>query len=190
VSTYEPLLKWSDGAPLVGRRARGRGDVWMTTLPFSVETSDLVLRPGFLALLDAFVSEAKQRATPRRGDVGTPWTFAGARQVEAQGPGGPITAARDDGALRLVPVLAGAYRVSIDGSKELRVAAPLAREIDMRPRAVAPSATSAALGGGVAIVDVSWMVALLLLALVAVELVLRALAGSRAPGPSAPKPGA
>lgn len=190
VSTYEPLLKWSDGAPLVGRRARGRGDVWMTTLPFSVETSDLALRPGFLALLDAFVGEAKQRATPRRGDVGAPWTFAGARQVEAQGPGGAVTAARDDGALRLVPVLAGAYRVSIDGSKELRVAAPLAREIDMRPRAVAPSATSAALGGGVAIVDVSWMVALLLLALVAAELVLRALAGARAPGPSAPKAGA
>jgi hypothetical protein len=188
VSTYEPLLKWSDGAPLVGRRARGRGDVWMTTLPFSVETSDLALRPGFLALLDAFVNEAKQRATPRRGDVGTPWTFAGARQVEAQGPGGPLTAARDDGVLRLVPVLAGAYRVSIDGGKELRVAAPLAREIDLRPRAVASSATSAALGGGVAIVDVSWMVALFLLGLVAVELVLRALAGGKDHGPSAPRP--
>ena len=189
VSTYEPLLKWSDGAPLVGRRARGRGDVWMTTLPFSVETSDLALRPGFLALLDAFVNEAKQRATPRRGDVGTPWTFAGARQVEAQGPGGTVTAARDDGTLRLVPVLAGAYRVSIDGSKELRVAAPLAREIDLRPRAVASSATSAALGGGVAIVDVSWMVALFLLGLVAVELVLRALGGGKdARAPSAPRP--
>jgi hypothetical protein len=179
VSSYEPLLKWSDGAPLVGRRARGRGDVWMTTLPFSVETSDLALRPGFLALLDAFVSEAKQRATPRRGDVGTPWSFGGARQVEAQGPAGPLTASRDDGTLRLVPVLAGAYRVSIDGNKELRVAAPLAREIDLRPRAVASSATSAALGGGVAIVDVSWVVALVLLGLVAVELVLRALAGRK-----------
>ena len=188
VSTYEALLKWSDGAPLVGRRARGRGDVWMTTLPFSVETSDLALRPGFLALLDAFVNEAKQRATPRRGDVGTPWTFAGARQVEAQGPGGALATSRDDGTLRLVPVLAGAYRVSIDGSKELRVAAPLAREIDLRPRAVASSATSAALGGGVAIVDVSWMVALVLLALVAAELVFRALAGGKdARGTTAPR---
>ena len=93
-------------------------------------------------------------------------------------------------------MLAGAYRVSIDGSKELRVAAPLAREIDLRPRAVASSATSSALGGGVAIVDVSWMIALLLLALVAVELVLRALAGSGggqrglAKSASAPKAGA
>ena len=188
VSSYEPLLKWSDGAPLVGRRARGRGDVWMTTLPFSVETSDLALRPGFLALLDAFVSEAKQRAAPRRGDVGTPWSFAGARQVEAQGPGGVLTASRDEGTLRLVPVLAGAYRVSIDGNKELRVAAPLAREIDLRSRAVTSSATSAALGGGVAIVDVSWMVALLLLGLVAVELALRAIAGRKDGAPSAPRP--
>jgi hypothetical protein len=179
VSAYEPLLKWSDGAPLVGRRARGRGDVWMATLPFSVEASDFALRPGFLALLDAFVTEAKQRATPRRGDVGVPWAFGGARQVEAQGPGGPIAATRDDGTLRIVPFLAGPYKVSIDGNKELRVAAPLAREIDMRPRAVASSATSSALGGGVAIVDVSWMVALALLGLVAAELVIRALMGSR-----------
>ncbi|MDB4935285.1 MAG: hypothetical protein JWP87_2257 [Labilithrix sp.] len=179
VSSYEPLLKWSDGAPLIGRRSRGRGDVWVSTLPFSVEASDFALRPGFLALLDAFVSEAKQRATPRRGDVGTPWAFAGARQVEAQGPSGTITATRDDGTLRIVPVLAGAYRVSIDGNKELRVAAPLAREIDMRPRAVAEGATSSALGGGVAIVDVSWMVALGLLGLVAAELLVRAWASAR-----------
>jgi hypothetical protein len=77
-------------------------------------------------------------------------------------------------------VLTGAYRVTIDGTKELRVAAPLAREIDLRPRAVASSATSSALGGGVAIVDVSWMVALGLLGLVAAELIVRALAGVRA----------
>ena len=47
----------------------------------------------------------------------------------------PIAATRDDGTLRVVPFLAGAYRVSIDGSKELRVAAPLAREIDRVARA-------------------------------------------------------
>lgn len=175
VSAYEPLLKWSDGATLVGRRARGRGDVWIATLPFSVEASDFVLRPGFLALLDAFVAEAKQRATPRRGDVGVPWAFAGARQVEVVGPTGTIPVTRDEGTLRVVPFLAGAYKVTIDGSKELRVAAPLAREIDLRPRAVTPTSTSSALGGGVAIVDVSWMVALGLLALVAAELLMRGL---------------
>lgn len=179
VTAYEPLLKWSDGTPLIARRARGRGAVWVTTLPFSVETSDFALRPGFLALLDAFATEARQRAIPRRGDVGVRWAFAGAREVEARGPAGPMAVTRDEGTLRIVPVLVGAYRVSIDGTEELRVAAPLAREIDLRPRAVASSATSAELGGGVAIVDVSWMVALGLLALVAAELIVRAAAGAR-----------
>ncbi|MBX3186249.1 MAG: BatA and WFA domain-containing protein [Labilithrix sp.] len=181
LSAHEALLKWSDGATFVGRRARGRGDVWLTTLPFSIDASDFALRPGFLALLDAFVTEAKQRATPRRGDVGVPWTFAGARQVEVEGPpSGPrVEVAREEGAMRVVPPIAGVYRVTIDGSRELRVAAPIAREIDLRPRAVAESATSSALGGGVAIVDVSWIVALVLLALVAAELVVRALTRPR-----------
>jgi len=179
LSTFEALLKWSDGTPLVARRARGRGDIWLTTLPFSVDVSDFALRPGFLSLLDAFVSEAKQRATPRRGDVGGAWAFAGARQVEVVGPRGAVAVTRDDGALRAIPVLAGAYRLTIDGEKELRVASPLAREIDLRPRTVAPSATSSAQGGGVAIVDVSWVIALVLLALVAAELVVRALTRPR-----------
>jgi hypothetical protein len=72
--------------------------------------------------------------------------------------------------------------VSIDGGHELRVAAPLAREIDLRPRAIAPSATSSALGGGVAIVDVSWIIALALLGLVAAEIAVRALTGARGDG--------
>lgn len=180
IAVFEPLVKWSDGAPLVARRSRGRGDIWLATLPFSVDASDLALRPGFLALLDAFVIEAKQRASPRRGDVGVAWTFAGARQVEVVGPTGRLDLSRDDGALRLVPPVAGAYRITIDGAKELRVAAPLARELDLRPRGVAPSATSSALGGGVAVVDVSWIVALVLLGLVAAELVTRAMTRARA----------
>lgn len=179
VSGYEALLEWSDGAPLVARRARGRGDMWVSTLPFSVDASDFALRPGFLAVLDAFVAEAKQKATPRRGDVGVAWAFPGARQVEAEGPGGKMEPTRDDGTMKLVPALAGGYRVTVDGARELRVAGPVAREIDLRPRGVAPSATSSALGGGVAIVDVSWVIALVLLGLVAAELVVRALTRAR-----------
>lgn len=175
VASYEALVKWSDGAPLVARRARGRGEVWVTSLPFSVEVSDFTLRPAFLALLDAFVTEAKQRSVPRRGDVGATWAFPGARQVDAVGPAGPITATREDGVLRLVPALVGTYQLGVDGAKELRVAGPIARELDFRPRAVAPAATSENLGGGVAVVDVSWIVALVLLALVALEIVVRAM---------------
>jgi len=176
---FEALLKWSDGAPLVLRRARGRGEVWLTTLSFSVDASDFPLRPGFLSLLDAVVSDAKEHSAPVRGDVGVPWAFAGARQVDAEGPGGRVPSARGDGALRVVPTLIGAYRLTVDGAKELRVAAPAQREIDLRPRAVAPSATSSSLGGGVSVVDVSWTIALALLALVAAELVVRAMTRPR-----------
>jgi hypothetical protein len=176
---FESLVKWADGAPLVARHVRGRGEVWVSTLPFSIDASDFSLRPGFLALLDAFVAESRQRAAPRRGDVGTPWTFAGARQVEVVGPAGPLTAKRDEGVLRVTPQLVGAYTVTIDSQKELRVAAPVARELDLRPRAVTAGAGSSKLGGGVAVVDMSWVVALVLLALVAAEIVVRARTRSR-----------
>lgn len=179
IAAFESLVKWSDGAPLVARRARGRGEIWITSLPFSVDISDFTLRPAFLALLDAFVAEAKQRSVPRRGDVGVTWVFPGARSVDATGPSGPIAATREDGVLRIVPAVVGTYQVAVDGNKELRVAAPIARELDFRPRAVAPAATSSSLGGGVAVVDVSWIVALILLGLVAVEIVVRAM--TRAP---------
>lgn len=173
-SAFEPLLKWSDGAPLVARRARGRGEIWITTLSFSVDASDFPLRPAFLSLLDAIVGDAKERSAPLRGDVGIPWTFAGAHDVEADGPTGHTKATRDEGTLRIVPASIGPYRLTVDGSKELRVTAPIAREIDLRPRAVATAATSSTLGGGVSVVDVSWMVALVLLGLVAAEIVVRA----------------
>lgn len=175
IAAFETVLKWSDGAPLVLRKARGRGEVWLTLLPFSVDVSDLPLRPGFLSLLDQIVKSAKERSSPLRGDVGVPWAFSGARQVEAEGPSGHVVAARDDGVLRIVPSLVGAYHLSLDGAKELRVAAPAQREIDLRPRAVAVGATQAALGGGVSVVDVSWTIALVLLGLMALEIVVRAM---------------
>jgi hypothetical protein len=174
-SGADAVLRWADGAPLVLRRARGRGAVWVTTLPFSVESSDFPLRPGFLSLLDAIASDAKERSVPARGDVGVPWTFAGAQRVDAEGPSGRLAAIRDEATLRVVPPLIGAYRFDVDGTKELRVAAPLAREVDLRPRAAVQSATSSSMGGGVSIVDISWTIALALLALVAAETVVRAL---------------
>lgn len=178
-SSLDPLLKWSDGALLVGRRVRRRGEAWIVTLPLSLDASDLPLRPGFLALLDDFVAEARHRSAPRRGDVGVAWTLPGARQIEAEGPAGKLEVGRDDGALRLVPALAGAYRLTVDGSRELRVAAPVAREIDLRPRPVASGAASTSMGGGTATVDVSWVVALALLALTLAELVMRAVTAAR-----------
>jgi hypothetical protein len=98
LSLFSSLLRWSDGAPLVARRALGRGEAWVVTLPFGVEASDLPLRPLFLALLDAWTAQARARASPRRTEAGTAWTFPGARSVEAEGPEGAVPVSREGSA--------------------------------------------------------------------------------------------
>jgi hypothetical protein len=173
VGAFEALVRWSDGAPLIARRAMGRGEAWLVTLPFTVDASDLSLRPAFLALLDAWVSAARDRAAPTRTEVGTPWTFPGARSVEVVGPAGAVAGSREGGVVRVVPPLLGAYRVNVDGRSEVRVAAPGTRELDLRPRAVGAMATGEASGEQRTRVDVSGHVALVVLALVAAELALR-----------------
>ena len=179
-ANFDPLVKWTDGASFILRKQRGRGDVWISTLPFAVDVSDFPLRPAFLALLDAIVADARERSVPLRGDVGATWTFSGANHVEADSPMGHVVATRsDEGLLQIVPTLAGPFHLTVDGVKELRVAAPSARELDLRPRAVAAAATSSSLGGDVAVVDVSWAIALALLALVAMETIVRALTRTR-----------
>jgi hypothetical protein len=130
-------------------------------------------------MLDAWVHAARERAAPKRSDVGTAWTFPGARAVEAQGPRGPVAATRDEGVVRVVPPLVGSYRIAVDGKTEVRVAAPDARELDFRPRAAAPTTGGEGMGEKRASVDISGQVALALLALVAVEMGLRAWARRR-----------
>ena len=170
---FEPLVRWTDGAPLVARRAMGRGEAWLVTLPFSVDRSNLALRPAFLALLDGWVRAARERAAPKRSRVGTTWKFPGAQAVEAQGPAGPEAEARDDGVPKLVPPRLGIYRITVDGKAETRVAAPDPREVDLRPRAAASSTAGAGVGEQRAKVDASGEVALLLLAALAGEMALR-----------------
>ena len=180
ITGAEVLLAWKDGAPLIARKPIRRGAVWFTTLPFAVDASDLTLRPAFLALLDAYVAEARARSAPRRADVGTPWTFPLAKSVSIEGPRGPEATTRDGDTLRFTPTLLGAYAVDVDGRKETRVASPLAREIDLRPRAVIDAASGPSLGDNHAQVNISGTVALLLLAIVAAEMALRLWTGTRA----------
>ena len=188
VAALDPLLAWADGAPLFARRAIGRGEAWIVTLPFAVDESELTLTPAFLALLDAWVAEAHARATPRRSDVGSAWTFAGAKSVTVEGPAGPVPVTRDtnDGRgnaralIRVAPPLIGAYHLAVDGSKnELRVAAPLASELDMRPRSASATGKGSALGDNHASVDISSTVALLLLLILAGEMGVRLWARAR-----------
>jgi hypothetical protein len=168
---FEVIVPWKDGAPLVARRTVGRGEAWIVTLPFAVEGSDLVLRPGFLALLDAFVERARSHAAPRRSDVGQPWVFD--HTVTVEGPAGPLEARRDTGRVLFAPPRLGAYRIQDGDRKEVRVASPVAAELDLRPRNAAPKASGEALGDTHAQVDISSKVALALLVLMLAELVLR-----------------
>ncbi len=175
-SAMEALAKWNDGAPLVARRPVGRGEAWVVTLPFSVDASDLPLRPTFLALLDAWVRVAREHATPLRTDVGAAWRFPGALRVDVRGPAGPVVVAKEgpeDGVWRAAPDRIGEYQVVVDGKEERRVVAPLVRELDLRPRGAAAAAAGEGLGRRSGAVDVSGQVALALLALVAVEMALR-----------------
>ena len=174
LSAMDKLLGWKDGAPLVAERAEGRGDAWVVTLPFSVDSSDLTLRPGFLSLLDVWVARARAHASARRGEVGIPWVFSGVRHVTIQGPKGPIDVQREGPSWRASPPLIGNYRIEFDdGKRENRVATPAPREVDLRPRAAAPSTAARDFGDTRASVDISWVVALILLFLTAGELGLR-----------------
>ena len=200
VDHAEILARWRDGAPFLVRRSLGRGAVLTLTLPLSTDESDLALRPAFLALLDRVVGTARARGGARRIDVGESWTFDGYRAVEiervatdARAPKQPIrvyegdangrSAPAQDRRLRADPALAGLYRLTLDGEKITRVAAVPDREIDLRPRKARDETRAASLGGVDPSLDVSPYVALSLLALFAVELVLRLLGQrtSRAP---------
>jgi von Willebrand factor type A domain len=176
---FEPLVRWTDGELLVARRVMGRGEVWLVTLPFAIDASDLTLRPAFLALLEAWVSAARDRAAPLRTEVGTRWKFPGAHSVEASGPSGRLVATREAGVIEILPTLVGGYRITVDGKTESRVAAPDRHEVDMRPRPVAAKAVSHGLGERSASVDVSGPVAVTLLALLTLEMALRLFARRR-----------
>jgi hypothetical protein len=173
VRASDALIEWTDGQPLVARRAMGRGELWLVTLPFSVDASDLTLRPGFLALLDGWVRMAQERAAPQRSEVGSSWRFPGARSVVVRGPTGPVATTSDDGVARVVPTVLGAYQLEVDGKEEVRVAAPNPSELDLRPRPSDASTAGTGVGERRAAVDVSAPVALLLLGLVTLEMVLR-----------------
>jgi hypothetical protein len=180
-ATLESLVKWTDGAPLVARRPIGRGEAWVVTLPFSVEASDLPLRPAFLALLDAWVRAALEHAAPRRTEIGLPWKFPADAHVEVRGPDGPVLPERDQGGWRVMPEVLGSYDLSSYGKTERRVVMADPRELDLRPRAATPEATAETLGQRRGDVDVSAHLAILLLGLLAAEMGLRLYARRTSP---------
>jgi hypothetical protein len=174
------VARWEDGAPFLIRRAMGRGAVLAMSLPLSTDESDLALRPGFLALLERFVATARARGGARRIDVGEVWTFDGYKDVDVarvsvagKAPREPLVISKNDARPVASPSRAGLYELRLDGDSTTRVAVVPEREIDLRARRVRQDATNAALGGSAAQLDASPYIALALLALMALELILR-----------------
>ncbi len=166
-------VRWADGAPWLLRRNVGHGMAVTLTLPMSLESSDLVVRPAFLALLLDLVESASSKGGSRRIDVGGAWSFPSTSQVE-QARGQEVLEQRVvKDRKRVTPRLAGRYDLRVDGVAEARFATIPEREIDLRRRKLVENATSASTGSNVAWVDLSRYLALVLLAVFAGEMVLR-----------------
>lgn len=168
-------LAWEDGALLVGTRELDAGRVWVMTLPLSLDASDLVLRPGFLAILDSVVEDARSRQLSPRADVGVGWRFPPGREVtlDARAAAGGLSRTAGSASGELVADRIGRHVAVIDGKEAELVARPPVGELAAHTRALGEGEGQVQVGSSSAPVDVSWVVALALLALFAVELVVR-----------------
>jgi hypothetical protein len=166
------VAEFADGAPFIIERELGRGTAVTVTLPSSPAESDFALRPGFVALLDHFVGEAKQRKGVRRSVVGASWSFGQARP-RVEGPEGPLELLETNQGRVASPALRGLYRVVDAGREELRTAVLEVDEITLEPRPPATEKMAEAVPDGVRGVDVSNEFGWALLVLLALELALR-----------------
>jgi von Willebrand factor type A domain/Aerotolerance regulator N-terminal len=182
--------RWDDGEPFLLERSSGRGLILTVGLPASVDLSDFSLRPGFVALLDYVVEQTKSRSGPRRSVAGNRWVFPGSSRVRVVGPRGPLELS-DVPAMALpacsaaggscapqksaVPELVGRYAVNVDGRTQTRIVQVDAEEVLAKPRGSVAAAASARADHASGRVDASSAAALALLALLAGELLLRAL---------------
>jgi hypothetical protein len=177
---------FANGAPLVLSRAVGQGEVWLATLPFAPDQSDLPVRPAFLALLDSFVSRARDRGAGARLAIGESWAVSTADSINVApiDPQGKLGAALDiertSEGQRVRPSRIGAYLVTIAAHgaaprTEVRAVAPNAGETDLRPRALAPTVAAGA-GSGLARThtELGSTLAIAVVGLVAIELAARA----------------
>jgi hypothetical protein len=157
----------------------GRGTILLTTVSFDVEASDFPLRPAFLVLLDRFVEMARSRGGARVIEAGGTFVLHGSSKVDAtleaiaEGGTKRLETTTTDGVLRLAAPRIGRYALVVDGASEIRWATAPEREIDLRPRPIAPRAHDPSLGGQTRKLDVSPFIALGLLGLLVVELALR-----------------
>ena len=182
------VAEWSDGQPFILEAHHGRGISWVLGLPAALHTSDLALRPAFLALLSAAVDHAVSRRGRRETTAGTAWRFPATVDLSVSGRHGPMPIKSErcqpgegcpDGHVQVViPEQRGKYRLQIGDETQYRHVTLPAQEIARQPRQ--PEDAEASTGTeSETTVDVSREVALALLALLLAELVLRLVARRR-----------
>lgn len=188
--------RWKDGAAFLLSRELGSGVVLSAGLPSSPETSDLSLRPGFLALLDHALGLARDRAGLRTGLPGILWRFPAEAGTRVLGPEGPVPArpsadASEANQQVYVPELRGRYQIETGGTSEERVVSLDPQEISALPDAPRGSTAAKKNQRGAAYVDVSPNLVIVLVILLGVEIALRAarlMAGARRGARGASRP--
>jgi hypothetical protein len=172
------LARWDDGAPFLIERELGRGVLLSFGLPGSADDSDFALRPGFLALLDYVLALAREHSGQRRGLPGATFRFPASSRVEVLAPGGvPLAHEVEGNAERRTQVftaeMAGRYRVRSSDGDEERMVTLDPEEILTQPQGARASRAAEPLTGRRRDVDASPEVARLLVALLALEILLR-----------------
>jgi hypothetical protein len=169
----------TDGTPFLVERLLGRGRLFTVTLPSSLDESDLALRPGFVALLAHLVETARASRGVRRSLAGEAWRFQ-ADRPRIEGPDGPLEVreAGEQGRLA-TPGARGVYRVVTDRGEELRTVSVDLRELTTLPQKAPAAFDRPRARAGSGAVDVSAETALILLAILGLELGLRVARGLR-----------
>lgn len=173
------LAVFSDRQPFLTERAFGRGALFTVALSTSVEHSNFPLRPAFLALLEYFLDEAHTRRGQAQSVAGTDWIFPNGASVNIDGPAGTLAvherSAVAGGTQRAAtPVIAGRYTVRVDDQREERVVTLDPNEITTLPQKPPSNAAQARAAGSAGNVDASPELGFVALALLALELGLRA----------------
>ncbi len=169
----EVIGRWSDGKVLLARQERGRGLLFTLGLPVSVESSDLSLRPAFLALLDHMVGEALRRRGPRASEAGTEWWFPAAGSLQVSAHGAQLVLREADGQRVATPENVGRYEINLNGARETRFITLPADEVLVAPKQELPAAWRQGKAGGTPRVDASPELGFGLLALLAAETAVR-----------------
>ncbi len=171
VTHLTTLLSWDDGAPFLVKRVLGEGEVWFLSLPFDIDVSDVALRPGFLSMLDEWFEIVRRKHDEEVVEVGGAWSFD---DVVKGDPKDHVSITPQRAGSRVAAERIGRVVVKhADGRQDERAATAVRKEMALRPRPLSLQPSQVNAGDGRREYDVSWIVALTVLALTVLELGIR-----------------